>query len=791
MALVHRDSPGNEGKLQPQRNMDLVLPFVWKCRPFTGRCCQRCSPKSWQSLFHKHLPSLGFCNVIKITEENTRYRGWLVRRLCYVLVVSGWTFGADVPSDLQDTIFASKRVQDVMCQAVPSGEGDAPPARDLFASQWIQEIRRILGQIQASLSPFLLRLCHWALFQLLNRIFLSVIIHKGQLEMVRRAAQVPDVPTVFLSTHKSHLDELLLPFLLVSQGLALPRVAGDYKTFTPKYRALLAHLGGVFLPEEMDQMQDSKQQTLSKAVLASYVDELLRRKQALLIFLEEVSAGPSQLSAAGQTWLRLVVNAFHAGIVPDIMVVPVGVSFDVAPTLVSIDQGGPARAIGLWTTLWTVCRALCRRLGCVRIDFAQPLSLQEYVSNYFSGRSCQERSLEELLLPEILGKSASILDGKKPQHRPTSFQSFRAMETKQDLLIDNLSRHSLIAGLSCSAIMAVEVMAALLFHKHQEGVLLSRLMRDFACLTEEILLRQGDLGFSGQVRHVVCHALHLLRPCTTFYLLSGRDALVAPKKTPAAQKELSRHSTALLSLFAQEAAAACAVNALLLELLPFLGSPEQLRDAVLVQEELQAKALSLVQLLQGGLLLCQPCQSLDSYCQVAIDKLTQSGLIIAEEMPSDLLRCDVARKRKLLWKPAEDFGDSDSDFEEEPRKHYFKVSQVDSSCALFEFLCSLLSPVLKTLQRAAAFLWEVKDPQPEKQCLDNLYQFLVKKAEEDHSFECADWTLAGVSVKIYKKLGVLREVPGQGGTVLLLSETFASKENQEKLEKFIHQFTYN
>nr|XP_008123391.1 PREDICTED: glycerol-3-phosphate acyltransferase 2, mitochondrial [Anolis carolinensis] len=752
MALTHRDLPGREGKMQTQRNMDLVLPFMWKGRPFPGRCCQRCSPKSWQSLFHKHLPSLGFCNVIKITEENTRYRGWLVRRLCYVLAVSGWTFGADVPSDLQDTIFASKRVQDAVRQVVPGGKGDATPDRDLFTLQWVQEICRILGQIQASLSPFLLRLCHWALLQLLNRIFLNVIVHKGQLDMVRRAAQTPDVPTVFLSTHKSHLDGLLIPFLLVSQGLALPRVVWDCKTFTPKYRMLLAHLGGVFLPEEMDQMQDSKQQTLSKAVLASYVDELLRRKHPLLIFLEELSPGPSQLSAAGQTWLRLVVNAFRAGVVPNIMVVPVGVSFDVAPGLVNMDQG-------------------------------------EYVSNNFSGRSCQERHLEELLLPEILGES--ILDGEKPQLRTTGSQSFGALEAKQDVLIDNLSRHSLIAGASCSAIMAVEVMAALLLHKHQEGVLLSRLMRDFAGLVEEVLLRQGDLGFSGQVRHVVRHALRLLRPCATVYLLSGHDALVAPKKTPAAQRELGQHSSALLPLFAQEAAAACAVNALLVELLPFLGSPEQLRDAVLVQEELQAKTLSLAQLLQGGLLLCQPCESLHSYCQVAVDRLIQSGLIVAEEMSGDLLPCDATRKRKLLWKPAEDFGDSDSDFGDEPGKHYFKVSQLDSSCALFEFLCCLLSPVLKTLQRAAAFLREVKGPQPETQYLDDLYQFLVKKAKEDNSFECADRTLAEISVKIYKELGVLKEIPAQSGTLLFVSENFASKVNQEKLEKFVHQFIYN
>lgn len=51
--------------------------------------------------------------------------------------------------------------------------------------------------------------------------------------------------------------------------------------------------------------------------------------------------------------------------------------------------------------------------------------------------------------------------------------------------------------------------------------------------------------------------------------------------------------------------AACAINALLMELLPYLGSPEQLRDAVFVQEELHNKIALLVQLLPRDVVLRQ------------------------------------------------------------------------------------------------------------------------------------------------------------------------------------------
>ncbi|XP_077787375.1 glycerol-3-phosphate acyltransferase 2, mitochondrial isoform X4 [Podarcis muralis] len=763
-----------------------VVPFFGQCRPFVGYCCQRCTPKSWEFFSHKNIISLGFCNAIKISEKNTRFRGWLVRRLCCFFTVCDWKICADTPSDLQKRIFHSKSVprhniallaEAQYCRGRISGTGHC-------VSESASEQGGCAGDQHASPTVDAENSQH--------SLPDTVLCFTSPTE--------PDVPVVFLSTHKSQLDRLLLQLLLISQGLGTPRVTCEYKTYPSKCRTLLALLGGVFLPQGVEQARDSEQGVLSRAVLASYVEEVLRSRQPLLIFLEEAFSGAPQVSASSREWLSLVFSAFHSGTVPDIMIVPIGISYDVAPDSGYRGKVSPTQTLSLWTSLWTICRAACRGLGLARVDFAQPFSLQEYVANSLFRQSSFGKCLEELLLPEILGKRCSILDCEKLEQWSPGSKGIIALNTEQEILVYNLGLHTLSAGVSCSAIMAVQIMSALLLHKHKEGVFLSQLMQDFFWLTEEILLRSYDVGFSGQVRDVVMHALFLLRHCISLYQLSLRDVLVVPKKTDEAMTELSQHSTALLPVFIQEAVGVCAANALLVELLPYLGSPEQLRDVVLAQEELHNKTVLLVQLLPRDFLLCQPCQSLYNYCQVAIDKLIQCGLLVAEEMPSDVLVCDTAQKRftkRLLWKATDDFADSDSDYSDETGNCCFKISQVENCANFFVFLCCLLSPLLKTLERATVFLWEMESPQSallsptESQYVEKLHCCLARKAKEDSSFECVCRTLTTISVRIYKELGVLREAAGQGEPILHLSETFHAKENQEKLEKFIQQFIYS
>uniref|UniRef100_F7I3F2 GPAT/DHAPAT C-terminal domain-containing protein n=1 Tax=Callithrix jacchus TaxID=9483 RepID=F7I3F2_CALJA len=689
--------------------LEAVTPFLGKYRPFVGRCCQTCTPKSWDSLFHRSIRDLGFCNVILVKEENTRFRDWLVRRLCYFL----WSLEQHIPScqDTPQKILESTGVQNLLSGKVPggAGEGQVP---DVVK----KEVQRILGHIQAPPWPFLVRLFSWALLRFLNCVFLNVQLHKGQMKMVHKAAQTGS-PLVLLSTHKTLLDGILLPFVLLSQGLGVLRVAWDSRACSPSLRALLRKLGGLFLPSEANLSLDSSEGLLARAVV------------------QEASA-----------------------------------------------------PLGLWTGALAVLRSLCSHLGCSRqicsrVHLAQPFSLQEYT---ISARSCwgSRQTLEQLLQPILLGQCTAVPDTEKEQEWTPITGPLLALKEEDQLLVRRLSHHVLSASVASSAVMSTAIMATLLLFKHQ------KLLGEFSWLTEEILLRGFDVGFSGQLRSLLQHTLSLLRAHVALLRIRRGDLLVVPRPGPGLA-HLARLSAELLPVFLSEAVGACAVRGLLVGRVPPQGPWELQGIELLSQNELYRQILLLMHLLPQELLLLQPCQSSYCYCQEVLDRLIQCGLLVAEETPGSRAACDTGRQRmsrRLLWKPSGDFTDSDSDDFEEAEGRYFRLSQQLRCPDFFLFLCRLLSPLLKAFAQAAAFLHQGQLPDTESGYTKQLFQFLQATAHEEGIFECVDPKLAISAIWTFRDLGVLQQMPSPAGPRLHLSSTFASRDNQEKLEQFIRQF---
>ncbi|XP_010360369.1 glycerol-3-phosphate acyltransferase 2, mitochondrial isoform X2 [Rhinopithecus roxellana] len=760
--------------------LEAVTPFLGKYRPFVGRCCQTCTPKSWESLFHRSITDLGFCSVILVKEENTRFRGWLVRRLCYFL----WSLEQHIPpcQDAPQKIVESTRVQNLLSARVPggAGEGQAP---DLVK----KEVQRILGHIQASPRPFLVRLFSWALLRFLNCLFLNVQLHKGQMKMVQKAAQAGS-PLVLLSTHKTLLDGILLPFMLLSQGLGVLRVAWDSRACSPALRVLLRKLGGLFLPPEANLSLDSSEGLLARAVVQAVIEQLLVSGQPLLIFLEETPESPGpRLSALGQAWLGFVVQAVQVGIVPDALLVPVAVTYDLVPDALC-DIYNASAPLGLRTGALVVLRSLwshwgCSRRICSRVHLAQPFSLQEYI---VSARSCWggRQTLEQLLQPIVLGQCTAVPDTEKEQEWTPITGPLLALKEEDQLLVRRLSCHVLSASVGSAAVMSTAIMATLLLFKHQ------KLLGEFSWLTEEILLRGFDVGFSGQLRSLLKHSLSLLRAHVALLRIRQGDLLVVLRPGPGLT-QLARLSAELLPVFLSEAVGACAVRGLLAGRVPPQGPWELQGILLLSQNELYRQILLLMHLLPQDLLLLKPCQSSYCYCQEVLDRLIQCGLLVAEETPGSRSACDTGRQRlsrKLLWKPSGDFTDSDSDDFEEAEGRYFRLSQQSHCPDFFLFLCRLLSPLLKAFAQAAAFLHQGQLPDTESGYTEQLFQFLQATAQEEGIFECADPKLAISAIWTFRDLGVLQQMPSPAGPRLHLSPTFASRENQEKLEQFIRQF---
>ncbi|KAK2512392.1 hypothetical protein Q9233_016286 [Columba guinea] len=231
---------------------------------------------------------------------------------------------------------------------------------------------------------------------------------------------------------------------------------------------------------------------------------------------------------------------------------------------------------------------------------------------------------------------------------------------------------------------------------------------------------------------------------------------------------------------AAQAPWACAIRALLLELLPFLGSSAGRPGIVLSQDELQRKTLELLRLLPPNLLGLQPCQPPERRSHDVLDKLLLCGLLEVEEPEGERWACDVSRRP---WARM-DFSDSDSDGTDELPKRCFKLSEPQGCPGFLLFLCRLLSPVLGTFARAVTFLERPQWPQPEAVCLEALLQFLA----EGDDVEPPSRSAALSALQTFKDMGVLEELRGPAGPQLQLTQPFRSTAARTELETFVRQF---
>uniref|UniRef100_A0A4W3HW45 Phospholipid/glycerol acyltransferase domain-containing protein n=1 Tax=Callorhinchus milii TaxID=7868 RepID=A0A4W3HW45_CALMI len=372
--------------------------------------------------------------------------------------------------------------------------------------------------------------------------------------MLRKARAQYGGPFIFVPVHKSRLDRLLVIFILFCHSVRVPYLTGGEDIRLPLLRSLLRRLGGIFIPQMAKGAKSSYTEDLNQAVLTSYIEELLRGQENLQLYLEEAVPRSVRPSLTGMVWLTCVFKAFQSKVIPDAALVPVGISYDRIIEGGCLEQTDPD-SISLWAALCWMLGFVRRRYGCVRVDFGQPFSLKDYIENEGIRLRSSTLPLRELLLPCMFGSSSDAVYYERSQDWILTGEGLPQLDRRQQQLVTGLGRHLLYTATSCSAIMSTTIMASLLLQKHRQGTLLSVLARDFQWLTEEVLARHFDVGFSGQLRDVVLHALYLLRDCVTLRNFPLNDLLVTPKPTRRAVRELSVYSRGILPVFIYEAVA--------------------------------------------------------------------------------------------------------------------------------------------------------------------------------------------------------------------------------------------
>lgn len=149
-----------------------------------------------------------------------------------------------------------------------------------------QRAKRLLTDMRSTISDLLLRLTSWVMYKLLPCFMSGVVAHPAHIEMLKSAARrAPDVPLIFLPLHRSHLDYILVSFILLNNDIRAPIVAAGDNLRIPFFGSLLRGLGAFFIKRKMDPIA-GKKDTVYRAILHTYMQKALHAGHNVEFFIE-------------------------------------------------------------------------------------------------------------------------------------------------------------------------------------------------------------------------------------------------------------------------------------------------------------------------------------------------------------------------------------------------------------------------------------------------------------------------------------------------------------------------
>lgn len=180
-------------------------------------------------------------------------------------------------------------------------------------------------------------------------------------------------PVVFLPSHKSNLDHLVLQYALHENGHPPNHTAGGINmNFFPV--GPLVRRSGVFFIR-----RSFKDNPVYKFVLRQYVDYLVEKRFTLEWYVEGGRSRSGKLLPPRLGLLAYVADAYRRGLAEDVWLVPVSIAYDQIQDVgdyVAEQRGGRKQKESFgWFV--NVVRSLRRRLGRIHINFGDPVSLRE------------------------------------------------------------------------------------------------------------------------------------------------------------------------------------------------------------------------------------------------------------------------------------------------------------------------------------------------------------------------------------------------------------------------------
>jgi glycerol-3-phosphate O-acyltransferase len=180
---------------------------------------------------------------------------------------------------------------------------------------------------------------------------------------------------IYVPSHRSHIDYLLLSYVLFRHGLMIPHIAAGDNLNLPVIGGILRRGGAFFMRRSF------RNDAIYSAVFGEYLYQVYRRGHSVEYFLEGGRSRTGRLLPAKLGLLKMTLENHKRGVPRPLAFVPVYFGYEKlieANSYLSELRGSEKRGESIGDLLRSV-KLLKQNFGQVQINFAKPLVIEDWL----------------------------------------------------------------------------------------------------------------------------------------------------------------------------------------------------------------------------------------------------------------------------------------------------------------------------------------------------------------------------------------------------------------------------
>jgi glycerol-3-phosphate O-acyltransferase len=231
-----------------------------------------------------------------------------------------------------------------------------------------RQAQKLVNEIAADYSQPFVRSASFLLSNFWNKLYDGIAMHHFD----RLRAKAPGYEVIYVPSHRSHADYILLSFWLYESGVVVPHIAAGVNLNLPVLGPLLRRGGAFFLRRSF------KGNALYSVVFKEYMAQLLERGVPIEYFIEGGRSRTGRLQRPKFGLLAMTVRAFLRAPRRPVLFQPVYIGYEklMEGRAYIGELSGQKKEKESWASLLRGGRkALRQRYGRVTLNFGEPIEL--------------------------------------------------------------------------------------------------------------------------------------------------------------------------------------------------------------------------------------------------------------------------------------------------------------------------------------------------------------------------------------------------------------------------------